>query len=74
VAQGLPPLSAQTLRELAAIPGANPTIGKVRTALSNLKRAGILTKAGANTVVDDPLFAEYLAKRKIASRANAGKP
>ena len=74
VAQGLPPLSAQTLRELAAIPGANPTIGKVRTALSNLKRAGILTKAGAGTVVDDPLFAEYLAKRKIASRAPAGKP
>jgi len=63
VAQGLPPLGRETLARLAAIPGAAPTIAKVRTALEKLKRAGILTKAGNGLAIEDELFAEYLAGR-----------
>lgn len=63
VAQGQAPLSQATLKVLAAIPGARPTISKVRSSLEKLKRSGLLTKSPAGTTIDDPLFAEYLQKR-----------
>ena len=63
VAKGKPPLSQATLRELASIPGARPTISKVRSSLEKLKRIGLLSKSAAGTTVDDPLFAEFLRLR-----------
>jgi hypothetical protein len=38
-----------------------PTIARVRKALDNLKRAGILAKPGGSYIVEDRLFAEYLS-------------
>jgi hypothetical protein len=60
VANGLPPLSQATLDRLAGIPGARPTISKVRTALERLKRKGLLSKVESGTTIDDPLFAAFL--------------
>ncbi|MBL8441743.1 MAG: hypothetical protein JNK96_11035 [Betaproteobacteria bacterium] len=60
VAQGLPPLGRETRSRLAAVPGANPTVARVRTALENLKRAGILTRTGNGLVLEDELLAAYL--------------
>ncbi len=61
IAQGQAPLSQGTLAALAAIPGARPTISKVRASIEKLKRQGLLTRTGASTRVEDPLFAEFLA-------------
>jgi hypothetical protein len=61
VAQGNAPLGQDTLRALRNIPGLKPTIARVRKALDNLKRAGILAKPGGSYIVEDRLFAEYLA-------------
>jgi hypothetical protein len=63
VANGRAPLARASLQSLAAIPGARPTIAKLRTALEKLKRSGILTKNAAGTSLDDPLFAEFLRRR-----------
>lgn len=63
VANGQAPLARATLHSLAAIPGARPTIARVRTAIEKLKRSGILTKGAAGTALDDPLFAEFLRRR-----------
>jgi hypothetical protein len=60
VAKGLPPLSQATLQMLAAIPGAKPTISKVRTAIERLRRKGLLSKNESGTSIDDPLFAAFL--------------
>jgi len=46
------------LRNIASL---KPTIARVRKALDNLKRAGILAKPGGIYIVEDRLFAEYLA-------------
>jgi hypothetical protein len=61
VAQGNAPLAQDTLRALRDIPGLKPTIARVRKALDNLKRAGILAKPRGSYIVEDRLFAEYLA-------------
>jgi hypothetical protein len=63
IANGLPPLSQGTLELLAAIPGARPTISKVRTAIERLKRKGLLSKIESGTRIDDPLFAAFLLRR-----------
>lgn len=63
LALGQPPLAQATLAQLAAIPGARPTISKVRASIEKLKRAGLLSKGSNGTVIDDPLFAEYLRRR-----------
>lgn len=65
IAQGLPPMGRDTLARLAAIPGAKPTIAKVRTVIDKLKRAGILTKAGTALAIEDELFAAYLAAQAV---------
>ena len=63
IARGMAPLSQGTLTTLAAIPGARPTISKVRSSLEKLKRSGLLTKGAAGARIDDPLFAEFLRAR-----------
>ena len=63
VARGQPPLSQASLASLAAIPGARPTISKVRSAIEKLKRNGFLSKSAAGTFLDDPLFAQFLVQR-----------
>jgi uncharacterized protein len=61
VASGQPPLSQATLKSLESIPGATPTISKVRSSLEKLRRSGLLAKNPATGfTVEDPLFAEYL--------------
>ncbi len=62
LATGLPPLSQATLKSLEAIPGAKPTISKVRSSIEKLKRNGVLSKGAAGTTIDDPLFAEFLLR------------
>ena len=63
IARGEPPLSQATLQALAAIPGAKPTISKVRSSIEKLKRGGFLSKTVAGTHLDDPLLAEFLRQR-----------
>ena len=63
LAHGQPPLSQETLKTLAEIPGAKPTISKVRSSIEKLKRSGMLSKTAAGTIIDDPLFAEFLLRR-----------
>jgi hypothetical protein len=46
---------------MSAATNLKPTIAKVRKALDNLKRAGILAKPAGTYVVEDRLFADYLA-------------
>ena len=69
VANGLPPLSQSTLAVLAAIPGAKPTLSKVRTVLARLRRQGLLAKNESGTTIDDPLFAAFLMRRNTAPGA-----
>lgn len=64
IANGHPPLSKSTLKDLEAIPGAKPTISKVRSSIEKLKRNGILSKNAVGTKIDDPLFEEFLLKRR----------
>ena len=61
IARGLPPMGRDTLNALATVQGSRPTVAKVRAAIEQLRRVGLLVKAGSGpTAVDDPLFAEYL--------------
>lgn len=62
IANGHPPLSQATVKSLAAIPGAKPTIAKVRSAMEKLKRIGLLAKTSAGTRIDDPLLVEFLRR------------
>ena len=62
IAAGQAPLSQATLNTLAAIPGAKPTISKVRSSIEKLKRGGILSKNALGTTIDDPLLAEFLMR------------
>ena len=62
VVQGRAPMGRDTLAELAKTRGFEPTISKVRSALERLKRAGILAKTGPHFVVEDRLFADYIAR------------
>ena len=51
---------------LAKLPGQRPTVAKVRAAIERLRRAGLVAKgASSGTVIDDPLFAEYLRDLSI---------
>lgn len=73
VANGLPPLAQATLKSLENIPGAKPTISKVRSSLDKLRRSGLLAKNSATGfTVEDPLFAEYL--RQVQARAPRATP
>lgn len=63
-ANGMPPFAKDTLKALASVPGAKPTVGKVRASIEKLKRTGMLSKTAQGTVIDDPLFAEFLLNRQ----------
>src|SRR6266850_2445042 len=52
VVQGNAPLGQDTLRALRNITSLKPTIARVRKALDNLKRAGILAKPGGSYIVE----------------------
>ena len=66
IAKGNPPMGQASLQALAKVPGAHPTVAKVRAAIERLRRAGLITKPGGGaTAVDDPLFAEYLQGRAL---------
>jgi hypothetical protein len=73
VVQGEAPLGQAARKMLSGIPGANPTIGKVRTTLDKLKRKGILSKTTAGTLIDDPLFAQFILRQGFGVQRN-GKP
>ena len=64
VANGQAPLSQVTLKILATIPGAKPTISRVRSSIEKLKRYGLLSKTAVGILIDDPLFAEFLRKKR----------
>jgi uncharacterized protein len=74
IARGQAPMSQATLQALAAIPGARPTIAKVRASIEKLKRQGLLTRGASGSSIDDPLFAEFLAARGAAPRASQALP
>ncbi len=73
VARDQAPLSQATLKALAAIPGANPTISKVRSSIEKLKRSGLLSRSAAGTAIDDPLFAEFLLQRGASELPQPGR-
>ncbi len=60
LAQRKPPIGQNTLKELARTEGKVPTVAKVRAALERLKRAGILSGAGGDYLIEDPLLVDYL--------------
>jgi uncharacterized protein len=63
VAQGCSPMAKDTVLALSKHAGFAPTIAKIRSAIERLKRAGIIAKQGAGFVVEDRLFADYIAGR-----------
>lgn len=63
IAKALPPMSRDTLKLLASIPGSKPTVAKVRASIEKLRRVGLLSKNSAGAQIDDPLFSEFLARR-----------
>jgi len=62
----LAPLSKDTVARMnQAHAGSAPvTIAKVRTALANLRKDGILTRVGSDFVVEDALFADHIIDLK----------
>lgn len=60
VALGRPPMGQDTLKELRRTTSLKPTLGKVRTALESLKRAGIVSRPAGSYLIEDRLFAQYL--------------
>jgi hypothetical protein len=66
IARGLPPLGRENLEQLGQVQGEPATIAKVRAAIERLRRVGLLARTGSGpTVVDDPLFAEYLQGKTL---------
>ena len=54
-------MGRESLAALTKLPGPRPTVAKVRAAIERLRRAALVAKgASSGTVIDDPLFAEYL--------------
>lgn len=64
IANGHTPLSQAMLKTLGTIPGAKPTVSKVRSSVEKLKRLGLLTKNAEGTSIDDPLFAAFLGRKE----------
>ncbi|MEO6321582.1 MAG: hypothetical protein ABIR56_12990 [Polaromonas sp.] len=64
IANAMPPFARDTLKALASVPGSKPTVGKVRSSIEKLKRTGMLSRTAQGTVIDDPLFAEFLLSRR----------
>ena len=64
IANAMPPFARDTLKALASVPGSKPTVGKIRASIEKLKRTGMLSRTAQGTVIDDPLFAEFLLSRR----------
>lgn len=62
LANGLAPTGKHTVDMLARMKNSGATLSKIRTALARLRKAGILAKPGADYRIEDPLFADYLAR------------
>ena len=60
LAHRLAPTSKGTVELLAQAGPADVTLSKIRTALLRMKKERILCKPGADYMIDDPLFADYL--------------
>lgn len=60
LAHRLAPTSKATIELLAQAGPVDVTLSKIRTALLRLKKERILSKPGADYLIDDPLFADYL--------------
>lgn len=61
IAQGLPPLGAQTRALVARLPGqaGEPTVGKLRAAVERLRKLGVLSRSGVPEV-EDPFLRAWL--------------
>jgi uncharacterized protein len=78
LANRLAPTGKGTLDVLTGMKGSGVTLSKIRTALARLRKAGILAKPGTDYRIEDPLFADYLARmaplqNQIASTAPSSK-
>jgi len=62
LANGLAPTSKNTVDMLAQMKNSGVTLSKIRTALARLRKAGILAKPGTDYRIEDPLFADHLAR------------
>ncbi|HSY29038.1 MAG TPA: hypothetical protein VK832_16130 [Burkholderiaceae bacterium] len=62
----LAPMSKDTLARMnqARAGSSTVTIAKVRTALTNLRKAGILMRIGTEFIVEDTLFADHIINMK----------
>jgi len=72
ISQGAPPMGKATLEALSKVAGVGiATLAKVRSALERLRRAGVLARApGSGYLIEDPLFADYVAGLPEAKRSN----
>jgi hypothetical protein len=61
--RGLPPHGKQTSTFLAENGLDRITAGKIRASIDKLRRVGILSKSNGSVTFDDPLLAEYLARK-----------
>ncbi len=61
LARGLPPFAKASLDSLRDPKKTAVTIGKVRSALARLKRAGLVRPSAGGYSLDDPLMADYLS-------------
>lgn len=67
IAQGLPPLGADTRALIARLPGqgGEPTVGKLRAATERLRKLGVLARSGPPQV-EDPFLQAWLAGKPPA--------
>lgn len=58
---GMPLTAPETIEELNLNKGINATVSKIRTAVRNMRKGGIVSKAVKDGyVIEDKLFAEYV--------------
>ncbi len=67
LANGMAPMSKETVSKLKKATGIAVTISKVRYALEKLKKQGILTKSAGSYQIEDNLYAHYIVKQISAS-------
>lgn len=61
IVDGRPPMGRDTMQEVGRRAGTQVTLAKVRAALDRMKSAGILAKPGGSYLIEDRLFADYVA-------------
>lgn len=60
LAQGLHPMSKETINDMTKVTGTAVTIAKVRYALEKLRKEGVIIKASGSYQIEDKLFAEFI--------------